>query len=171
MITIPEQRVIDSVETFSTHLDTKAEAYRVRTHDGVVDFTIGDPDLWPRYGHNDHLQVIRSSTVDFDSFHPEKKGLASPSNPQMGMNIHFPPAEYDLWGDLQDAADFSAAFTLLEGTFELGEPISSSEGVCTPYLVITEDVAVDAVIETVDEAFRLYEDIYDGGAKIIKKRP
>lgn len=169
--TPPEKRLEAAVETFTDHLDGIEEAHHVREHRGTVDFTIGDPDLWPEYSNDDHLRVIHSSAVDFDSLHPDEKGMASQANPQMGQNIHLPPAREEVWDEIESEADFSEKFKLVDGTFALGGLMPSPDGVCTPHLLVVEDAEVGEVIEAVDEAFRLYETVYDGGEKVVKTNP
>lgn len=168
---MPDEKVEQAIEKLVEHLESIEEANRIREHNGVVDFTIGELDLWPRYGADDEINAIRSSSVDFDSLHPDEKGVASQSNPQMGQNIHLPPAEEKLWDELQEEADFSEKFKLLNGTFQLGSLMPPPDGICTPHLMILEEAEVEEVIEAVDEAFRLYEVVYESGDRVIKTHP
>lgn len=160
-----------SVNRLVEHLEGIDEAHDIRSRKGTVDFTIGDPDLWPAYSDDEELNAIRSSSVDFDALLPEERGLASQGNPQMGQNIHLPPAEASLWGELESEADFPDKFKLVNGTFELGSLTPPPDGVCTPHLIIVEDAEVSEVIEAVDEVFRLYETVYENGAKVVKTAP
>lgn len=160
----------ESVETFTNHLEEIGEAYNIREHNGTVDFTIGNPELWPRYSNDEHIRVIVSSSVDFDSLLPDERGIASQSMPQMGQNIHLPPSTEEVWEELEEESNFPEEFTLLNGSFELGTLVPPPDGICTPHLMIVEDAEVEETIEAVDEVFRLYEEVYEGGEKIIKEK-
>lgn len=170
-VTDPNQKLSESVNRLIEHLEGIDEAYGVREHNGTVDFTIGDPELWPRYSNDDHIRAISSSSVDFDSLIPGEKGVASQSNPQMGQNIHLPPSTADLWDELESEAEFSEKFALVNGTFQLGSLLPPPDGVCTPHLMLVDDAEVEEVIEAVDEAFRLYETVYENGERVIKENP
>lgn len=73
--------------------------------------------------------------------------------------------------ELEAEAEFSDAFTLVNGTFQLGSLMPPPDRVCTPHLMLLEEATVEEVIEAIDELFRLFEEVYDGGAEIIKRQP
>lgn len=166
--------LLPSVEKLIDHLESIDEAYHIREHNDTVDFTIGHPDLWPRYHKDDEIRAIKGSSVRFGSLLPEERGTVKATtgiSAQTGQNIHFPPARAELWEELEEEENFPDKFALVNGTFELGGLTSPPEGVCTPHLIVTEDAEVDEIIDAIDEIFRLYEEVYDGGEKAIKKQP
>lgn len=156
-----------SVELLVEYLNDQPEAYNVRSHMQTVDFTIGDPDLWPSYFNEDELNVIQSSSVSFDTWND---GKAVQGNPQTGSNIHLPPSTDTLWKTLQTESCFPDNFSMVNGTFALGGLLPPPDGVCTPHIMIINDADIDEVIDAVEEAFRLYDVVYDGGSNIIKER-
>lgn len=153
------------------YLSRHPHAYKIRTHNGTVDFTIGDPDLWPRYGRDGHLRIIRSSSISFDSILPEEDGMAVQGNPQTGSNIHLPPAAADLWDELEAASEFAEKFKLVNGSFRLGGLLPPPDGVTTPHLILVENATVAEVTDALDEAFRLYEEVYAAGDRVIQRKP
>lgn len=161
----------ESADRLVEYLEGQPEAYDIRTHNYTVDFTIGDPDLWPSPFRDEGLRVIRSSSVSFGGLLPHDGGKAVQGNPQMGSNIHLPPSTADLWDTLESEESLPEEFTLVNGTFQLGGLLPPPDGVCTPHIIIVEDAEIDSVIDALDEAFRLFESVYDGGDKVIKKQP
>lgn len=160
-----------SVNELVAHLEGKAEAHDIRSRKYTVDFTIGDPNLWPRYGADDELNAIRSSSVSFGGLTPHNDGKAVQGNPQTGSNIHLPPGLESLWGELEEEADFGEKFSLVNGTFKLGGLLPPPDGVCTPHIIITGEAEIDEVKNAIDEAFRLYETVYAGGKRVVKTQP
>lgn len=166
-----ERRMNQAVERLMEHLECIEEATHIREHKGTVDFTVGDSELWPSYANDSELNVISSSSISFDALLDKEKGFASQSNPQMGQNIHLPPAEEELWDELQAEADFSDKFKMVNGTFQLGSLMPPPTGICSPHILIVEDAGIDEVIEMVDEVFKLYREVYDSGEKVVKEQP
>lgn len=160
-----------AAEEILDYLDEQPHAYLTRTHRATVDFTIGDPDLWPDYHRDDDIRVIRSSSVSFRALIPSEAGVAKPKDPQLGSNIHFPPAEEDLWEELEEESEFSDKFALVNGSFELGGLLPPPDGICTPHLIVVEEAEISDVKDALDEAFRLYEEVYDEGSRVIKQKP
>lgn len=167
----PTYKAQESVDQLMDYLEDIEEAHGVREHRHTVDFTVGDIDLWPKYTDDDEIQAIRSSSVSFGGMKPRTDGKAKQGNPQTGSNIHFPPGREELWEELEEEASFSDKFYLANGSFQLGSLLPPPDGICTPHLLIVEDATVEEVIEAVDEIFRLYETVYEGGDRVIKKNP
>lgn len=160
-----------SVNQTIEYLEGKPEAYDVRTHKYTVDFTVGDPGLWPNSLADDELNVIRSSSVSYGGMRPHSNGKAVQGNPQTGSNIHLPPAREHVWEVLEERAGFGEKFTLVNGSFQLGSLLPPPDGICTPHVIITEDAEVSEVTDALDECFRLYENVYDSGSEVIKTKP
>lgn len=166
-----EHAAEESVNQLINHLEGKEHAHDVRNHKYTVDFTIGNPELWPSSMRDGEIRAIRSSSVSFGGMQPYRNGKAVQGNPQTGSNIHLPPARAELWDELESEAGFSDKFALVNGTFELGGLLPPPDGICTPHLIIVEDASVDEVIDALDEAFGLYEAVYDSGSLVIKEKP
>lgn len=160
-----------SVEELTNYLNDQSEAYNIRTHKGTVDFTIGDPELWPSYFNEDELNIIQSSSVSFNTWGVESEGKAVQGNPQTGSNIHLPPATTELWKTLQKESSFPDKFSMVNGTFALGGLLPPPDGVCTPHIMVIDNADVDEVIDAIEEALRLYHSVYDLGGRIIKEQP
>lgn len=148
------------------------ETYDVRDYSNgtTVDFTIGDPDLWPGYS-GDGINAVRSSSVSFGGLRPHANGKAQKHMPRTGGGIHLPPTHEERYDDIEAGFEMPDGIVIVNGTFQLGSLLPPPDGVATPHIIITEEVDVEVVIDVLVQALDVYDEMYEGGEHAIKEVP
>lgn len=125
----------------------------------TIDFTIGDMFEWPEYGKDDHINAVRSSSINLG-------GLSLPRGDEISeVKIHLPPASDDLKDAVEAAIDVPESFHLFHGTMYLGVVGPPPDGLITPHL-IGKNTDYETVRTLIEQCLECYAEVYEEGAKV-----
>jgi len=131
-------------------------------YDRSIDFTVGEMEIWPDRWDDDHLNVIRPSSISLTLALQEE-------NPFDDIKIHLPPAEEKLREEIKEHADLPQQFGIHYGTGALGG-MPAPEGVITPHVISGGDASLDELKRVVETVLQIYQDVYDNGSKAIQEK-
>ncbi|WP_153952925.1 hypothetical protein [Halosegnis longus] len=125
----------------------------------TTDFRIGDIDVWPDYGNDDHINAITNSSISGNesalSKHEESRYVSE-------ISIHLPPAPEEFEAAIEEELYVPEHIMVHHNTGALGGT-PSADGIVTPHILTTDSITYQKAGDVVQAAVECYENVYENG--------
>ena len=170
------------------YLQEADEITNIRTYSKSVDFTVGEMGEWPDRRNDEHLDVVRPSSVSLQEIHTDAEIESAVEDGMMSretaekvkqksvfeeMKIHLPPGPEEHRGNINETLELPDGVGVHFATGALGG-MPAPDGVVTPHIVEkrgSNGVDIDEMKTLIDGIITVYNDIYNNRENIIQQKP